>query len=99
MTRLMEGACQTPESKFPQVTRYVDEPEQDDSTSGIDTHEGHFSAAPVGSNFHDSDDDYTQPQEKSVQPSQQEVQEVLQQLREMPCTPQFRLNGEMRAHN
>ncbi|MHC0068361.1 hypothetical protein ACWATR_36775 [Nostoc sp. UIC 10890] len=36
---------------------------------------------------------------KSVQPSQQEVQEVLQQLREIPCTPQFRLNGEMRAHS
>lgn len=36
---------------------------------------------------------------KSVQPRQQEVQEVLQQLREIPCTPQFRLNGEMRAHS
>ncbi|BAY41441.1 hypothetical protein NIES2111_58370 (plasmid) [Nostoc sp. NIES-2111] len=32
---------------------------------------------------------------KSVQPNQHEVQEVLQQLREMPCTPQFRLNGEI----
>ncbi|WP_414755240.1 hypothetical protein [Anabaena sp. CCY 9910] len=39
--------------------------------------------------------DYTQPQDKSVQPSQQEVQEVLQQLREIPCTPQFRLNAEI----
>ncbi|WP_242044991.1 hypothetical protein [Anabaena azotica] len=32
---------------------------------------------------------------KSVQPSQEEVQEVLQQLRDIPCTPQFRLNGEI----
>jgi hypothetical protein len=36
-----------------------------------------------------------EPIEKSIQPSQQEVQEVLQQLREIPCTPQFRLNGEI----
>ncbi|MBD2504870.1 hypothetical protein [Anabaena azotica] len=90
-----EPICQTPEPELPQVTRYVDEPEQDDSTSETDHHEGHSSAAPVESNFHDSDDDYTEPQEKSVQPSQQEVQEVLQQLREIPCTPQFRLNGEI----
>lgn len=33
--------------------------------------------------------------EKSIQPSQQEVQEVLQQLPEIPCTPQFRLNAEI----
>ncbi|MBG1261957.1 hypothetical protein [Nostoc commune] len=33
--------------------------------------------------------------EKSIQPSQQEVHEVLQQLRETPCTPQFRLNSEI----
>lgn len=36
-----------------------------------------------------------EPVDKSVQPSQQEVQEILQQLREIPCTPQFRLNGEI----
>ncbi|BAT56956.1 hypothetical protein NOS3756_59680 (plasmid) [Nostoc sp. NIES-3756] len=90
-----ETACQTPELELSQITRYVEEPEQDNSTSEINTHEGHFSAAPVESNFHDSDDDYTQSQEKSVQPSQQEVQDVLQQLREIPCTPQFRLNGEI----
>jgi hypothetical protein len=50
------------------------------------------------SGFHNEDsgdDDYTQPQDKSVQPSHQEVQAVLQQLREIPCTPQFRLNGEI----
>ncbi|MBD2501109.1 hypothetical protein [Anabaena azotica] len=33
--------------------------------------------------------------DKSVQPSHQEIQEVLQQLLEIPCTPQFRLNGEI----
>ena len=33
--------------------------------------------------------------EKSIQPSHQEVQEVLQHLREIPCTPQFRLNSEI----
>ena len=91
-----EGACQTPELELPQVTRYVDEPEQDDSTSEIDTHEGHSSAAVSGFHNEESgDDDYTEPVDKSVQPSHQEVQEVLQQLREIPCTPQFRLNGEI----
>ncbi|MCP6758462.1 MAG: hypothetical protein NHB32_06745 [Fischerella sp. CENA71] len=64
----------------------------------MDTHEGHFSAALVALNFQDEDsgdDDYTEPQEKPVQPSHQEVQGVLQQLREIPCTPQFRLNAEI----
>ncbi|MBD2302570.1 MULTISPECIES: hypothetical protein [Nostocales] len=86
------------ESELPQITHFVDEPEQDDSTNEIDTHEGHSSAASVASNFQSrdsSDDDYTEPQEKSVQPSQQEVQDVLQQLREIPCTLHFRLNGEI----
>ncbi|HEY9798724.1 MAG TPA: hypothetical protein V6D25_00075 [Leptolyngbyaceae cyanobacterium] len=90
-----EGSSQTPELELPQTIRYVDEPEQDDSTSETDHHEGHSSAAPVESNFHSCDDDYTESQEKSVQPSHQEVQEVLQQLRDIPCTPQFRLNGEI----
>ncbi|MEA5566659.1 hypothetical protein [Anabaena sp. UHCC 0399] len=86
------------ESELPQTTHYVDEPELVDSTSEIDTHEGHSSAAEVASNFQSGDsgdDDYTELQEKSVQPSQQEVQLVLQQLREIPCTPQFRLNSEI----
>ncbi|BCL39947.1 hypothetical protein [Nostoc sp. MS1] len=93
-----EGAVQTPELELPQTTHFVEEIEQVDSTSEIDHHGGHSSAAPVALNFCDEDsgdDDYTEPQEKSVQPSQQEVQEVLQQLREIPCTPQFRLNGEI----
>jgi hypothetical protein len=42
------------------------------------------------------DDDVTEPVvSKSIQPSHQEVQEVLQQLREIHCTPQFRLNSEI----
>ncbi|MBD2505288.1 hypothetical protein [Anabaena azotica] len=91
-----EGLSQAPELELPQDTHYVDEPEQDDSTSGIDHHGGNSSAAVSGFHNEDSgDDDYTESQEKSVQPSQQEVQEVLQQLREIPCTPQFRLNGEI----
>jgi len=86
------------ESELPQITYFVDKPEQDDSINEANIHEGHSSAALVASNFQSGDsgdDDYTQPQEKSVQPSQQEVQFVLQQLREIPCTPQFRLNGEI----
>ena len=43
----------------------------------------------------ETDDDVTEPVEKSIQPSHQEVQEVLQQLREIPCTPRFRLNSEI----
>ncbi|MBD2253380.1 hypothetical protein [Nostoc parmelioides] len=91
-----ERAEQIPELELPQITHYVDEPEQVDSTSKTDHHEGHSSSAV--SDFHNEnsgDDDYTEAQEKSVQPSQQEVQSVLQQLREIPCTPQFRLNGEI----
>ncbi|WP_341530005.1 hypothetical protein WKK05_12245 [Nostoc sp. UHCC 0302] len=42
------------------------------------------------------DDDSVAPTvEKSIQPSHQEVIDVLQQLREIPCTPQFRLNSEI----
>ncbi|MBD2505129.1 hypothetical protein [Anabaena azotica] len=64
---------------------------------GIGSHEDTFSAAPAVSIFYDkdSDDDYTEPVKKSVQPSHQKVQAVLQQLREMPCTQQFRLNWEI----
>ncbi|WP_414755835.1 hypothetical protein [Anabaena sp. CCY 9910] len=91
-----EEAGQTPEPELPQVSRYVDEPGQVNSTSETDHHGGNSSAAVSGFHNEDSgDDDYTEPQEKSVEPSQQEVQEVLQQLREIPCTPQFRLNGEI----
>ncbi|MBE9210340.1 hypothetical protein IQ244_28330 [Nostoc sp. LEGE 06077] len=43
----------------------------------------------------DDEDDYSTSLEKSIQPSQQEVQFVLLQLREIPCTPQFRLNAEI----
>ncbi|MCC5670896.1 hypothetical protein LC653_45915 [Nostoc sp. CHAB 5784] len=81
------------------ITHFVEEIELVDSTNETDTHEGHSSAAPVASNFHDEDsgdDDYAfESIEKSVQPSKQEVQFVLQQLREIPFTPQFRLNAEI----
>ncbi|BAB78218.1 hypothetical protein ACN23B_27620 (plasmid) [Anabaena sp. FACHB-709] len=90
-----EVICQTPELELSQVTHFVDEPEQDDSTSKTDHHDGHSSAAVSSFHNEDSGDDYTDLQEKSVQPSQQEVQEILQQLREIPCTPKFRLNGEI----
>ncbi|MBH8554922.1 hypothetical protein I8751_21740 [Nostocaceae cyanobacterium CENA357] len=93
-----EGACQTPELELSQTTCFVDEPEQVDSTSETDTHEDHSSAAPAGLNFQlgdAGDEDYAESQEKSIQPSHQEVQFVLQQLREIPCTPQFRLNAEI----
>ncbi|WGV29185.1 hypothetical protein [Halotia branconii] len=92
-----EGVCQTAELELPQTSCYVNEPEQVDSTSETDHHDGHSSAAPVGSDFCDEDsgDDYAEPVEKSIQPSNQEVQFVLQQLRDIPCTPQFRLNAEI----
>ncbi|MBD2254625.1 hypothetical protein [Nostoc parmelioides] len=91
-----EPICKTPELELPQTTHFVDKPGQVDSTNETDHHGGNSSAAVSGFHNEDSgDDDYTEPQEKSVQPSQQEVQEVLEQLREIPCTPQFRLNGEI----
>ncbi|WP_318780824.1 hypothetical protein [Dendronalium phyllosphericum] len=94
-----EGVCQTLEPELPEITRFVEEIEQDNSTNEADTHEDRSSAAPAVSNFYDedfADDDCAlERQEKSVEPSNQEVQEVLQQLREIPCTPQFRLNAEI----
>ncbi|MBD2459300.1 hypothetical protein H6G80_35385 [Nostoc sp. FACHB-87] len=94
-----EGVCQSPEPELPEITYFVEEIEQVDSTTETDTHEDRSSAAPAVSNFDDEDlggdDDALKRQEKSIQPSNQEVQEVLQQLREIPCTPQFRLNAEI----
>ncbi|MGF1978793.1 MAG: hypothetical protein RMY30_024820 [Nostoc sp. CmiSLP01] len=91
--------CKTAKLELPQTTHFVDEQEQGGSTTQTDPHEGTFTAAPAGSNFCDEDFgdddcafDYV---EKSIQPSNQEVQEVLQQLRQIPCTPQFRLNAQI----
>ncbi|WP_340096035.1 hypothetical protein [Nostoc punctiforme] len=50
-----EPICQTPELELPQISYFVDEQEQNGSTIEIDTHEDHFSAAPVASNFCDED--------------------------------------------
>ncbi|BAY23919.1 hypothetical protein NIES2100_37120 [Calothrix sp. NIES-2100] len=87
-----EGVCYTPEPELVEITHFVEEIEQDNSTNERNTHEDHSSAAPVTSDFQsidsiDDEDDYcaTESMEKSV----------LQQLREIPCTPQFRLNAEI----
>ncbi|WP_242049330.1 hypothetical protein [Aulosira sp. FACHB-615] len=94
-----EGICQSPEPELPEITHFVEDIKLVDSTTETVTYEDNFSAAPVASNFCDEDfgdDDYAfERQEKSIQPSNQEVQEVLQQLRKIPCTPQFRLNAEI----
>jgi len=93
-----EPICQTPESELPQITHFVEDIELVDLTTKTDPHDDRSSAAPTVSNFYDEDagdDDAFEPQEKSIQPSNQELQEVLQQLREIPCTPQFRLNAEI----
>ncbi|MCC5640591.1 hypothetical protein LC593_33130 [Nostoc sp. CHAB 5844] len=97
-----EGAYQNQESKLPQTAHFVEKQKQDDSISGTNNHQDNFSAVPVASDFQsiesiDDEDDYSafESMEKSVQPSNQEVQEVLQQLRDIPCTPQFRLNAEI----
>nr|WP_322664801.1 hypothetical protein [Dendronalium sp. ChiSLP03b]MDZ8208320.1 hypothetical protein [Dendronalium sp. ChiSLP03b] len=97
-----EPVCRTPEPELPEITHFVEEIELIDSTNETDTHEDRSSAAPVASKFQsidstDDEGDYSaaESMEKSIQPSQQEVQFVLQQLREIPCTPQFRLNAEI----
>ncbi len=99
-----EPVCQTEivnytqEGEQTQISHFVEDIELVNSTGVTVHHENNFFAAPVVSKFHDEDsgdDDYAEPQEKSVQPSSQEVQEVLQQLREIPCTPQFRLNAQI----
>ncbi|MBD2491705.1 hypothetical protein [Aulosira sp. FACHB-615] len=92
-----EGVCYTPEPELPEIAHFVEDIELLDSTIETDPHED-ISSAPVASNFHDEDfgdDDAFERVEKSIQPSNQEVKEVLQQLREIPCTPQFRLNAEI----
>ncbi|MBD2615665.1 hypothetical protein H6G94_31190, partial [Nostoc punctiforme FACHB-252] len=89
-----EGVCQTAEPELPEITHFVEEIELVNSTNQTDPHEDHSSAAAAASNFCDEDfgdDDCAfESGEKSIQPSSQEVQQVLQQLREIPCTPQFR---------
>ncbi|MCC5640435.1 hypothetical protein LC593_32325 [Nostoc sp. CHAB 5844] len=97
-----EGVCQTAEPALPEITHFVEDIELVDSTTETEPHEDNFSAAPVTLDFQsidsiDDEDDYSasDSMEKSIQPSNQEVQEVLQQLREIPCTPQFRLNAEI----
>ncbi|MDZ8262977.1 hypothetical protein [Nostoc sp. ChiQUE01b] len=94
-----EGVCQTVEPELPEIAHFVEDIEQDNSTTETDHHEDKFSAAPVESNFCDEDfgdDDYAfESVEKSIQPTNQKVQEVLQQLRQIPCTPQFRLNAQI----
>lgn len=77
-----EPIHQTPEPELLQTNRFVNEQEQNDSTTETDHHEDNFSAAPVASNFCNEDfgdDDCAfERQEKSIQPSNQEVQQVLQ---------------------
>ncbi|MDZ8189235.1 MAG: hypothetical protein RMX96_30905 [Nostoc sp. ChiSLP02] len=94
-----EGVCQTAEPELPENTHFVERIEPLDSTTETNTHEDRSWAAPAASNFCDEDfgdDDCAfERQEKSIKPSNQEVQEVLQKLREIPCTPQFRLNAEI----
>jgi len=97
-----EPIRQIPESDSPEITHFVEDLELVDSTIETDPHEDHSSAAPAVSHFQsidsiDDEDDYSasESMEKSIHPSNQEVQEVLQQLREIPCTPQFRLNAEI----
>ncbi|MFN6564294.1 MAG: hypothetical protein RMY28_031500 [Nostoc sp. ChiSLP01] len=90
-----EPICQTPEPEQTQISRFVKSIELVGSTNETDHHEDKFSAAV--SSFHDDDvdDDAFERVEKTIQPSNQEVQFVLQQLREIPCTPQFQLNAEI----
>lgn len=94
-----EPICQTPQPEQPQTNRFVEDKERVDSTTETDIYEDHSPAAPVAPNFCEEDsgdDDYAfKSVEKSIQPNNQEVQELLQQLREIPCTPQFRLNAEI----
>jgi hypothetical protein len=94
--------CQIPQPEQPQTNRFVEDKERVDSTTETDTYEDHSPAAPVAPHFQsidsiDDEDDYSasEPMEKSIQPTNQEIQEVLQQLREIPCTPQFRLNAQI----
>lgn len=68
-----EGVCYTPESESPEMTHFVEEIEQDNSTAKTDTHEDRFSAAPVTSDFQsidsiDDEDDYSASEfmEKSI---------------------------------
>ncbi|HEY9803093.1 MAG TPA: hypothetical protein V6D25_22210, partial [Leptolyngbyaceae cyanobacterium] len=68
-----EGSSQTPESELPQITHYVDEPEQDDSTNEIDHHEDKLRSA---------------VDEAQLNVSKQEIVEVCNELRRLRINPQ-----------
>jgi hypothetical protein len=69
-----------PSFEQPPVTHYVDEPNQDCETNDVDLHEDTFSAA---------------ADETVEKPSREELQEIYQQLRQLPCTPAFKLNSQI----
>ena len=68
-----------PSFEQPTVTHYVDELNQDNETNGVNPHEDKFSAA-------------SSAVEKSTR---EELQEIYQQLRQLPCTPAFKLNSQI----
>jgi hypothetical protein len=70
-----------PSFEQPPVTHYVEELNQDCETNGIDLHEDTFSAAA----------------ETVEKPSREELQEIYQQLRQLPCTPAFKINSQIQS--
>ena len=71
-----------PSFEQPPVTHYVDKPNQDNETNGVDLHEDTFSAA---------------ASETVEKPTREELREFYQQLRQLPCTPAFRLNSQIQS--
>jgi hypothetical protein len=71
-----------PSFEQPTVTHYVDELNQDCETNAVDLHEDTFSAA---------------VDETVEKPTREELQEVYQQLRQLPCTPAFKLNSQIHS--
>ncbi|BAY34579.1 hypothetical protein NIES2107_64840 [Nostoc carneum NIES-2107] len=67
---------QTPEPEPPQITRFADKQELDDSTSGIDPHEDEFSEAEV------------EVSSTSDKPSKHEIAEVCTELRRLRINPE-----------
>ncbi|BAZ02915.1 hypothetical protein NIES37_69280 (plasmid) [Tolypothrix tenuis PCC 7101] len=73
---LYEPVCQAPKPEQPQITHFVDEIEQDNSTSEIDPHEDPFSEPEV------------EVDSSTYKPSKHEIAEVCTELRRLRINPE-----------
>lgn len=90
-----EPVRQAPEPERPQITRFADKQELDDSTSGIDPHEDEFSEAEVVSEAvasllprGDAKSERASVSSSAYKPSKHEIAEVCTELRRLRINPE-----------